>query len=110
MSITSPKRNQDHHDTYELSFSNKDMYGVDAPHNDALVLKVNINTFDVRRVIIDPGSSSEIMYHSLFKTLDWPASQMKNADMPLFSFSGEAVWQIAIVEVPVRISVVKKTV
>lgn len=59
---------------YELKFTYKDMRGVDTPHNDALVIKVNINTFDVKRILIDPGSSSEIMYHSLFKKLKLPPS------------------------------------
>lgn len=35
---------------------------------------------------------------------------MKNPDMPIFSFSGEAVWPIAIAKVPVRIHEVQKMV
>lgn len=79
------------------------MIGVNTPHIDAPVLSVHISTFKVKRVLIDPGSSFEIMYNNLFKKLDLPPSQVKNADMPVFSFSGEAVWPIAIVEVLVRI-------
>lgn len=63
------------------------MYGVDAPHNNGLVLTVNINTFDV----IDSRSSSEIMYHSLYKKLDLPASQVRSANMQVFIFTGKAV-------------------
>ena len=55
--------------SYELKFTDQDTKGVDAPHNDALVLIVNINTFDVKRVLIDPGSSLEIMYHSMFERM-----------------------------------------
>lgn len=69
MSITAPKRGQNRHDTYEPHFTDKDIYGVNAPHNDALVLVVNINTFNVKYVLINPGSSSEIMYYSMFKEL-----------------------------------------
>lgn len=50
------------------------------------------------------------MYHSFFKKLDLPPSQVRNADMPVFSFSGEAVWPIAIVDVPVKIGDVQKMV
>lgn len=64
-----------------MKFIHKDMREVDAPHNDALhndalVLTVNINTFNVKRVLIDPGSSSDIMYHSLFEKLKLPSSQV----------------------------------
>lgn len=55
------------------------MKGVDTPHNDALVLIVNINTFDVKRVLIDLGSSLKIMYHNMFKQLKLPPSQIKSA-------------------------------
>lgn len=68
------------------------MQGVVKTHNDALVLTVNINTFDIKRLLIDPGSSFEIMYHSLYKKLELPASQVRITNMPVFSFSGEAVW------------------
>ena len=68
---------------------------MDAPHKDDLVLMVNINTFDAKRVLIDPGNSSEIIYHSLFQELQLLASQVRNADMPVYSFSGEAIWPIA---------------
>lgn len=43
------------------------------------------------------------MYSNLFKKLDLPPSQVKNADMPVF-----IVWPIAIAEVLVRIREVQK--
>lgn len=75
------------------------MQGVNTPHNGALVLIVNINTFDVKMVLINPRNSSEIMYHSLFENLKLPASQVRNVDYSVFIFSGEVLWPIAIVEV-----------
>lgn len=47
----------------------KDLQGVDVPYNDALVLMVNICNYDVMRVLIDPGSSSEVMYLNLYDKL-----------------------------------------
>lgn len=87
MSISSCKRDREANEAYELTFTDKDMYGVDAPHNNGLVLTVNINTFDV----IDSRSSSEIMYHSLYKKLDLPASQVRSANMQVFIFTGKVV-------------------
>ena len=86
------------------------MRGIDAPNNDALVLTIDINIFDVKRVLIDPGSSSEIMYDSLFEKLKLPAAQVRSTDAPIFSFSGEAVWPIVIAEVPVRLGPVQKNI
>lgn len=111
MSIfTNYERSREVKEAYELKFTEHDMQGVDTPHNDALLLTIDINTYDIKRILIDPRSSSEIMYHSLYKKLDLPASQVWATDMPIFSFSGEAVWPIAIAEVPVRIGHMKKNI
>lgn len=50
------------------------------------------------------------MYHCLFEKLKLPASQVRNADYLVFSFSGEAIWLIAIVEVPVHMGPVQKNI
>lgn len=60
--------------------------------------------------MIDPESSSEIMYHNFFKKLDLSPSQIKNDNMLVFSFSSKAIWHIAIAEVPVGMGEVQKMV
>lgn len=95
---------------YKLKFTHKDMKGIDAPHNNALVLTININIFDVQRVLIDPRSLSEIIYHSLLEKLKLPPLQIKSAEAPVFNFSGEVVWLIAIAEIPVRLGHVQKNI
>lgn len=44
---------------------------------------VNINTFDLKRVLIDLGSFSEIMYHNTFDKLKILASQIRSAEVPV---------------------------
>lgn len=88
--------------SYELKFIDQDMQGADEPHNDDLVLTINVNTFNVKMVLIDPKGSSKIMYHIMFEKLRLLASQVKSIDSPVFNFNGEAVWPIAIAEVPVQ--------
>lgn len=108
MSFIAFKRERIDKKYYKLSFTEKDMVGVDTPHNDALVLTIHISTFEVNRILIDIGSSSKIMYNNLFKKLNLPPSQVKEADMPVFSFSGKEMWPIAIAKVLVRIGEVQK--
>ena len=61
-------------------------------------------------MLIDPGSSSDILYHSLFEKLKLILSQIRSVDSPVFSFSGKAIWPIAIAEVPVRLGSVQKNI
>ena len=53
----------------QIVFTNQDLERVQLPHSDALVVTLRIGEFDVKRVLIDPGSSVEIMYESLFLSL-----------------------------------------
>lgn len=51
-SVTSFKKEKIYKRSYKLSFTDKDMIGVNTPHNDALVLSVHINTFKVKKILI----------------------------------------------------------
>jgi hypothetical protein len=53
--------------TKEITFTNHYLEGVQLPHSDALVVTMHIGDFNVKRILIDSGSSIEIMYNSLFR-------------------------------------------
>lgn len=50
------------------------------------------------------------MYHNLFKQLKLPESNIKSVESLVFSFSGEAVWPIALPTLPVRLGSKQKSV
>ncbi|XP_058185757.1 uncharacterized protein LOC131302982 [Rhododendron vialii] len=54
---------------WTITFTEKDLDRVQLLHNDALVVTLRIRTYNVRRVLVDQGSSAEVMYYSLFKDL-----------------------------------------
>jgi hypothetical protein len=45
-----------------IIFSKKDEAEIAQPHDDAVVLSLKINTHRVHRVLIDTGSSADVMY------------------------------------------------
>jgi hypothetical protein len=45
-----------------ISFSEEDTRGTHQPHDDTLVITMNIADFTIRRVMIDNGSSVDILY------------------------------------------------
>ena len=53
-----------------LGFSNEDKRGTIQPHDDILVVTLRIGGFDVKRVLVDPGSVVEVMYPDLYKGLN----------------------------------------
>ena len=52
-----------------LSFSEEDKVGTTQPHDDALLITLRIRGYDVKRVMVDGGSTAEIMYPDLYKGL-----------------------------------------
>ncbi|XP_052189961.1 uncharacterized protein LOC127799777 [Diospyros lotus] len=50
----------------DISFTKDDFKGVHWPHNDALVIQARISNMEVRRVMVDTGSSVNVMYKGCF--------------------------------------------
>uniref|UniRef100_A0A2N9FJP4 RNase H type-1 domain-containing protein n=1 Tax=Fagus sylvatica TaxID=28930 RepID=A0A2N9FJP4_FAGSY len=75
----------------QIFFSDEDLRDVQTPHDDPLVIKLKIGDSDVKRVLIDQGSCSEIMYPDLFHGLGLKQSDLQSYDAPLFGFSGESI-------------------
>ena len=74
-----------------LSFSDADKQGTIQPHDDALVVTLRIGGYDVKRVIVDQGSATEIMYPDLFKGLGLKPEDLATYSSPLVSFEGKMV-------------------
>ena len=53
-----------------LGFSDEDKIGTIQPHDNALVITLRIGGYDVKRVMVDQGSATEIMYPDLYKRLN----------------------------------------
>ena len=74
-----------------LSFSDEDKVGTIQPYDYALVVTLRTLGYDVKRVIVDQGSSAEIMYPDLFKGLNLKPEDLTIYDSPLVSFNGKVI-------------------
>ena len=50
-----------------MGFSDEDKIGTIQPHDDALVITLRIGGYNVKRVMVDQGSTAEIMHPDLYK-------------------------------------------
>ena len=85
-----------------LSFSDKDKVGTIQPHDDVLVVTLRIRGNDVKRVMVDQGSSAEIMYPDLYKRLNLQPEDLTAYDSPLVSFDGKVVILRGQIRLPVQ--------
>ena len=58
------------------------------PHYDALVLIIDINNFDVHRVLVDPGSEADLLHLPTFKQMRVPLDRLSSASRVLYGFNG----------------------
>ena len=61
------------------------------PHNDALVVTLRIEGYDIKKVLVDQGSGAKIMYPDLFKGLNLKPKDLEKYDSPLVGFDGRTV-------------------
>jgi hypothetical protein len=84
-----------------LSFSEEDAEGVAMPHDDALVIMVTIANHAIHRILVDNGSSADILYWFVFKQMRIDHNRIKPFSSPLIGFIGEQVQPMRIISLPV---------
>ena len=74
-----------------MGFSDEDKIGTIQPHDDALMITLWIEGYDVKRVMVDQGSAVEIMYPDLYKGLSLRSEDLMPYSSPLVSFKGKVI-------------------
>ena len=86
-----------------MGFSDEDKIGTIQPHDDALVITLRIGGYDVKRVMVDQGSATEIMYPDLYKGLSLRAEDLTPYSSPLVIFEGKIIIPKGQIGLPVQI-------
>ncbi len=55
-----------------LNLSSHDVKHVRYPHDDALVISTRVGLYEVKRILIDTGSSANILFHDAFIQMNLP--------------------------------------
>ena len=74
-----------------MGFSNEDKVGTIQLHDDALVITLRIGGYDIKIVMVDQGSTVEIMYPDLYRGLNLRAEDLTPYSSPLVSFEGTVI-------------------
>ena len=87
----------------DFLFSKEDVRGVKQPHDDHLVIMLIIEGFITRRILVDNGSSTDIIYLSTFQQLKLDPGRLRPFESPLISFNGDRVYPKGIVTLMVTV-------
>lgn len=75
----------------EITFTPKDFQGIIPHDDDPMVITLQILKWDVMRVLIDPGSSTDILYYDAFEKMGFDDEQLQPFKGSLAGFTGEQV-------------------
>ncbi|GAV76962.1 LOW QUALITY PROTEIN: hypothetical protein CFOL_v3_20435, partial [Cephalotus follicularis] len=84
-----------------ISFSEADYEGVRLPHDDPVVVTLLVKLFTIKRILIDSGRSTDILYKHVIDQLRILVDQLKPVKIPLVGFAGEMVYPLGSINLSV---------
>ncbi|XP_064941035.1 uncharacterized protein LOC135594623 [Musa acuminata AAA Group] len=80
-----------------------------AEHDDALVISARIANAQIRRIMVDTGSSADILYWDAFQKLGLVKESMKPVCSTLTGFTGASISSLGVITLPLTLGVFPKT-
>ena len=74
-----------------ITFVNTDLKLKDYPHTNAMVIETNLAGWAVTRILIDIGSSANILFASTFDNMKLDRNLLQPTGHPLYEFEGKQV-------------------
>ena len=84
-----------------ISFTDEEVERIHHPHDDAIVITLLIADYTTRRVLVDNGSSADILYYSAFQQMRLGRDLLRPTCSPLIRFGGMKVQLVGTVTLPV---------
>ncbi|KAL0282337.1 UNVERIFIED_CONTAM: hypothetical protein Sangu_2956500 [Sesamum angustifolium] len=92
----------------EISFNSQDMDPMRNQNNDALVISATLANFLVKKVLVDSGSSADIMFYDAYVQLGIDNAQLRKVNTPLTGFSGEMIEPLGEVMLPLSLGSLRR--
>ena len=84
-----------------IKITKVDIERIQHHHSDPLVIQLQVHNYDVKRILVDIGSSIEVMYYDLFKSLKFSKANLKPARAPLVGFNAQS--HCPLITIPLKV-------
>ncbi|KAG7568071.1 Retrotransposon gag domain [Arabidopsis thaliana x Arabidopsis arenosa] len=101
---------QSNEQTPSISFDNSDTQGLTGPHDDALVITLDVANFEVTRCLIDTGSSVDLIFLSTLQRMGISKADIIGPPVPLVAFTSDTSMSLGNIKLPVLAAGVPKIV
>ncbi|XP_077237361.1 uncharacterized protein LOC143879045 [Tasmannia lanceolata] len=89
------------HEDQVITFSHEDLDGLQVPHDDALVARLVIANFDIGKILVDRGSSVNVLHLGTFEEMKLCKERLGPAEYSIYGFSGASVRVDGKIDLPV---------
>ena len=87
-----------------ITFTDEDFNGIEMLHHDALVILARIAGWKIKRVMIDTGSSADILFNGCYEKMQSVLKiGLKPYDHDLFGFDGRPVKPRGVIKLPLQL-------
>ena len=86
-----------------IEFSEDDARHLHHPHDDALVVSIRVGDYNTHRVLVDNGSSTDILYYPTFQHMRIDREQLVPTNAPLVGFGGTRVFPLGVITLSVTV-------
>jgi hypothetical protein len=84
-----------------ITFTEQDFKLKSTNHNDAMVIEVNIAGWVIGKILVDNGSSVDILFMKFFEKMSLSQHMMQPSEYPLLGFGGKPIKPVGKIPLPV---------
>ena len=84
----------------DITFKESDAHLVHHPHCDTLLVKAMVANNNVYMILVDNGSSVDILYYQAFKRMGLKDSNLRPFPSPVYGFTGDFVIPVGVITLP----------
>ena len=86
-----------------IGFTEEDVRRLHHPHDDPLVVSIRVGDYNTYRVLVDNGSSADILYYPAFQQMRIERERLILTNAPLVGFGGTRVYPLGAVTLSVTV-------
>nr|XP_023897474.1 uncharacterized protein LOC112009369 [Quercus suber] len=86
-----------------IGFSEEDAQRLHHPHDDAIVVSLRVGDYNLHQVLVDNGSSADILYYPAFQQMRTGREKLVPTNAPLVGFGGTKVFPLGAITLLVTI-------